>query len=206
MMYYHLNIDKLKIEESDIGPTMLEFSKVLYDTTGLSLNIFNFPVDEAVQFYINQFKLEYVTEEVAWKYSSNEEKIEKITRRLLEMGSEGGTLLIIDPYLFSTYTEEYILLLSGILKNSDVNQVKVITSSENCKQNVLDEIKQKSGCNLEVFFSNKWHDRFWLINELSGFAMGTSLNGLGKRISLIQELEQDDFNEILIAAKEDING
>lgn len=45
--------------------------------------------------------------------------------------------------------------------------------------------------------SMDFHDRFWIANRKKGFYTATSFNGIGKRISLINLLTDDDVEEIV---------
>lgn len=50
---------------------------------------------------------------------------------------------------------------------------------------------------IEVRYTDDFHDRFWISNRKKGFYTGTSFNGIGKRISLINLLSEDDVTEII---------
>lgn len=50
---------------------------------------------------------------------------------------------------------------------------------------------------IEVEYSDAFHDRFWIANGNKGFISGTSLNGVGKRYSLIEILSEEDVTSIM---------
>lgn len=50
---------------------------------------------------------------------------------------------------------------------------------------------------VEVLFTSEFHDRFWISNRKKGFYTGTSLNGVGKRISLINTISEEDVRQIV---------
>jgi hypothetical protein len=50
---------------------------------------------------------------------------------------------------------------------------------------------------IKVKYSNDFHDRFWIANRNKGFCTGTSLNGVGKKISLINEIADEDVKDII---------
>ena len=50
---------------------------------------------------------------------------------------------------------------------------------------------------IKIKYSYDFHDRFWIADRKKGFYTGTSINGIGKRISLINLLSEEDV-EIII--------
>lgn len=48
-----------------------------------------------------------------------------------------------------------------------------------------------------IKYNNDFHDRFWISDRKKGFYTGTSFNGVGKRIALINLLSPDDVTEII---------
>lgn len=45
--------------------------------------------------------------------------------------------------------------------------------------------------------SNDFHDRFWIADHARGIVVGTSLNQIGSKIFLVDELSKRDINAIL---------
>lgn len=55
----------------------------------------------------------------------------------------------------------------------------------------------KPGVSLVVHKSEDFHDRFWIVDKSRGVVVGASLNGLGSRLFLIDELKGADVAAIL---------
>lgn len=110
-----------------------------------------------------------------------------------------STLYITDPYLFpNNYDCDYPNLLIDLLSYTKSNVIKIITHS-NYNKDLFDATKikiNKCGKEIQLFTSKQFHDRFWITDKTRGFVMGTSLNGIGKKISCINELNSVDVMEI----------
>ena len=161
----------------------------------------NNEIEAKLQKYLQKNNLEYITEEVLWKNMTDDEKAKKFSQYLLEIDSEGNELIIVDPYFFSSEESDYCDLLASILNQSKARKIIVVTDKHNCKQasanKISNKISNKMNKVLEVKYSNCFHDRFWIANRKKGFYTGTSFNGIGKKISLINTLPQDDVKDII---------
>ena len=157
----------------------------------------NREVEEKLQKYMQTNNLEYITEEVLWKNMTNDEKTKKFTKYLLEIGSEGNELIVVDPYIFSSEQDDYCDMLASILELSKSRTIIVVTDKSNYKQSSADKVSNKINRVLDIKYSNCFHDRFWIANRKEGFYTGTSFNGIGKKISLISGLQKDDVKEII---------
>lgn len=157
----------------------------------------NNEIEAKLQKYLQKNNLEYITEEVLWKNMTDDEKAKKFSQYLLEIDSEGNELIIVDPYFFSSEESDYCDLLASILNQSKARKIIVVTDKHNCKQASANKISNKMNKVLEVKYSNCFHDRFWIANRKKGFYTGTSFNGIGKKISLINTLPQDDVKDII---------
>lgn len=115
------------------------------------------------------------------------------------------TLIIVDPYFYpktsdvNEISQKFIRLTSPV-----INELKkiVVISNGNNKSSIAGYISKlhKVNQNLEVnnYFSNDFHDRFWLNPvEMKGIVVGTSVNGIGKKISLVDTLATSDVVQVL---------
>lgn len=157
----------------------------------------NSEIDAKFQKYMQENNLEYITEEVLWKNMTNDEKTKKFSKYLLEIGSEGNELIIVDPYLFYSEQDDYCDMLASILDLSKSKTIIVVTDKHNCNQASVNKVSNKINKVINIKHSNCFHDRFWIANRKEGFYTGTSFNGIGKRISLINRLPKDDIKEII---------
>lgn len=115
------------------------------------------------------------------------------------------TLIIIDPYFYpktsdiDEISQKFIRLISPVI--NDLKKIVVI-SNGNHKSSIdgyISKLREENQ-NLEVnnHFSNDFHDRFWLnATENRGIVVGTSVNGIGKKISLVDTLASSDVEQVL---------
>ena len=79
-------------------------------------------------------------------------------------------------------------------KNKDVEVV--ILTSQNCNLNKLDINKfNKQYPVLKLAYTNKFHDRFIVIDNKELYHIGASLKDLGKKCFAISKIEDDEYIE-----------
>ena len=157
----------------------------------------NNDIEKLINNYMRQEKLSYITEEVLWKKMNDKQKAEKFSLYFSEISSEGNELIIVDPYLFKDDSDEYCNLLASIINSAKARSVIVVTEKKNYKKLSYNKINDKIGHTMEIKYNSEFHDRFWIADRKKGFYTGTSLNGIGKKISLINFLSSDDVTEIV---------
>lgn len=139
---------------------------------------------------------EYFTEEVLLDNISDDDIVNKFNCYLEQIKSEGADLVIIDPYILSKSDLNYTNTLINILKKAKAKKYTIITNQENVnyisKNNIQKEIP-----NIEIIFAKKIHDRFWICNRKTGFYIGTSLNGIGRKLTLINLLKESEVTDIV---------
>ena len=97
-------------------------------------------------------------------------------------------ILIIDNYI----NDSILKMLSK--KNKDVEVV--ILTSQKCNLNKLDINKfNKQYPILKVAITNKFHDRFIIIDKKELYHIGASLKDLGKKCFAISRIEDDEYIE-----------
>ena len=97
-------------------------------------------------------------------------------------------ILIIDNYI----DDSILKMLSK--KNKDVEVV--ILTSQNCNLNKLDINKfNKQYPVLKLAYTNKFHDRFIVIDNKELYHIGASLKDLGKKCFAISKIEDDEYIE-----------
>ena len=95
-------------------------------------------------------------------------------------------ILIIDNYI----DDSILKMLSK--KNKDVEVV--ILTSQNCNLNKLDINKfNKQYPTLKVAYTNKFHDRFIVIDNKELYHIGASLKDLGKKCFAISKIEDEEY-------------
>jgi len=192
LKYIFSEYTKLPIKElddkslQDLGIT-IEFCK----------RITNNKSELLINHYMQQNRLSYITEDVLWKNMTAEEKARKFSAYFEKISSTGKELIIVDPYLFKDESDDYCNLVTSVINNSKAQSVIVVTEHKNYRQLSYDKISNNLNTTVTIKYNSDFHDRFWIADRKKGFYMGTSFNGVGKRISLINLLSQDDVTEII---------
>lgn len=137
----------------------------------------NKEIDSKIGMYMQRNNCEYITEDVLWKNMTNEEKVNKFLKNLIEIGSKDKELIIVDPYIFSNQQDEYCEMLAYILNNSRALKIIIVTDENNFKERSASKVLDKINIDMDTKFSNDFHDRFWITNRKKGFYTGTSLTG-----------------------------
>lgn len=114
-----------------------------------------------------------------------------------------NTLIITDPYLFPKNSDSnYERMIQNILEAS--HSRKIITYIPKAKLNIelfssVCRYLNTIGIELEHRDREDIHDRFWIcVENVKGFIMGTSLNGIGKKICRVDNLIEEEV-EIVVA-------
>lgn len=185
---------------------ILELENKSLKDLGISLEfckkIKNSDLNSRISGYLQENNLEYVQEEILWKNMTTKEKTNVFSSKLLEIGTASNELIIVDPYLFSTKNSEYCDLLAGIIAESRAKVVLVITDKKNYKQESFDCVNNAVGITIKVKYSTEFHDRFWISNRKKAFYTGTSFNGIGKKLSLINLIDDLDVSTIVESLSE----
>lgn len=131
-------------------------------------------------------------------------KIEQIFIKFVMGLAPAKKLIVIDPFFYEANSKKdthklFMRLLNPLI----VNLEEIIIISNNplgpMQQRMHAEVKKNSKTiSITDIKSNKFHDRFWINPSTeTGIVIGTSLTGLGKKISLIDKLATSDVVEIL---------
>jgi hypothetical protein len=136
---------------------------------------------------------------------TNEPKIVGVLKKYLTKMQVDKELIIIDPYFFPSHADAgYPDMIAEILKESlaIIDDLIFVTSNKvntTLKTQIESKLKShKSSLNIRHAISANYHDRYWITNKREkGLLTGTSLNGLGKRLSLVDRLNTSDVREIV---------
>lgn len=159
--------------------------------------IANSIIEDKIEVYNKENNFSYLTESVLWKNMNQKEKIDEYVRWLDKIESKGNELIIIDPYLLKSCENEYCDLLAEIIGKASANKLIIITDKKNYQMESYDKVFKNYQGSIDIRYTSEFHDRFWISNRKKGFYTGTSLNGVGKRISLINMITSDDVCEIV---------
>lgn len=157
----------------------------------------NSELNKMLSEYMQSKNYESVEEQILWKNMTDNEKTDTFSEKLRQIGSDNNELIIVDPYLFSTSDSVYCELLSNIIKKSNSKPVVVITDDRHYTAESFQLVQSNVSASIELKFSSDFHDRFWIVDRINGICSGTSLNGVGKRISLLNEISEEDVKDIV---------
>ncbi|OUD14322.1 hypothetical protein [Thioflexithrix psekupsensis] len=151
------------------------------------------------------FKFDIVMEDITSR-SMPIDEIEEVVTKFVKKLQGAKKLIIIDPYFFAKSTridvgQLFSRLLSQV--SSDLEEICFITNGRKneAKTDILAVIDRR----VEVHYvtTDEFHDRYWIDPITNkGIIMGTSLNGLGNKICLIDCLREEDVAKIAELAKE----
>ncbi len=181
----------------------------------------NKDVNEAFGSYIKDNHLQYIAEEILWKNMTDDEKAGRFNEYIAKIGARDKELVVVDPYLFHDDTDDYCQFLAKIFKMSHCKKVIVVTDKSRRHYKADSFIKVEAKLNTAPFFesnqmllefkdevsanpisievkdTDEFHDRFWMAGRRKGFCVGTSFSGIGKRISSINMLPDEDVADIV---------
>lgn len=199
-LLYVLNEDDRKVNQGEIGEIMTRVNNALYNLTGLKLCNVALTYEEV----LNGTKPvgEILLEEILWKNMTIHEKVLKFSEYLSKVEAIDNDIIIIDSYLFpKKYDNEYSQLIIKIFELMRFKSLKVVTSKISFNnvlfQHIKDNLNMNEEQSIDILFSDDFHDRFWISKKKKGFVVGTSLNGIGNKICLIDMLDESDVNELL---------
>lgn len=131
--------------------------------------------------------------------------IERVFHKFVEHLKPITHLLITDPYFYPKLYDvdkvatTFIQLIDPII--SEIDKITVVSNGNN-KHSISKYIENLKNANpkiqVENYITQDFHDRFWL-NPISrkGIIVGTSINGIGKKISLVDTLNSIDASQVL---------
>ncbi|MNJ49762.1 hypothetical protein D3C76_996390 [compost metagenome] len=116
-------------------------------------------------------------------------------------------LMIIDAFLYSNEEKVLHLFKKMILELSDSLQSIMFFTSATKKRSpdAMHNILKSINPNIRIIdiITDEIHDRFWLdADNKKGIVMGTSLNGVTKKLTLIDYLQPSDAKAVLDIANE----
>jgi len=121
-------------------------------------------------------------------------------------------LIVTDPYIFprgydSDYQNKLMEIFKVLKEHTFLKKVLFIVPSSNIDDGIKDSIfnsLEKLGICPKFLNSecgHEFHDRFWIFIEENascpfGFVIGTSLNGIEKKITLVSLIPENDLEEL----------
>lgn len=146
-------------------------------------------------------RLELINESIA-KPSDISDIASFMINTLGGLSARGNTVVVTDDYLFKPKNDnQYEINLKAILKSLSAKEVIHYGEGSKINQQLFNNVKKflkKNGTTLTHKDISDFHDRFWIIKETNrGVLIGTSLNGVGKKLFYYNEIENIDAVEVL---------
>lgn len=130
----------------------------------------------------------------------------QILRDKLKALSPSSSLIIVDSYLFPTKVQnkaDFLQMFEDIFVPviGNIETISFVTNphfdqtlSNNTRKLLL---TLNPGVNIAHTTTDYFHDRFWIADEKKGLFVGTSLNGIGKRYALTDNIKDVDTRDIV---------
>ena len=206
-----INNDNAKIPDKLLQFVLLEYSKHSIEKIhnkslqdlGMSIEIYLKKEEKIKQVLKNiENNNSILQEEVLLKNITNEEKLNCFSSFFSKIEAEEKELIITYPYLFKESKnkkedDEYCNILAKIIMKAKAKSIRVITNYRNYNNDIHKKIENKLTQDIKIIWNDDFHDRFWIADRKKGFYTGTSINGLGKRITLINLLSKDEVKIII---------
>ncbi|MEI6852009.1 MAG: hypothetical protein WCL06_04165 [Bacteroidota bacterium] len=137
-------------------------------------------------------------------------KIIPLIQSYLDRVNIDKELIIVDPYFFAKQrTPGYVNFIDQVLDKyiPTIEDLIIVTNSyaidATVKSAIISTLKgKKPSLNIIHKQNDDFHDRFWISGAREkGLVMGTSMNGLGNKIALIDRLNTSDVRDIITELK-----
>ena len=145
--------------------------------------------------------------------SMNVDEIEDVFFKFVEKLNGVKNLIIIDPYFYASSNNDAATSLFSeaiSLISEKIERIYFLTNGRNNdnKNSIHNSVRAiNSNISIQDIITDKFHDRFWINPEnKTGILLGTSLNGIGRKIALIDSLQENDVEKICdFAIQEGVN-
>jgi len=145
------------------------------------------------------FKFDIVMEDIT-SPSMSINDIENVLAKFIGKLQGAKKLVIIDPYFFAKSVNSDVgALFYRLLRPISGNLEEICFVTNGRKNEAKSDILSAVDSTIIVHNVNtdEFHDRYWIDPDNNkGIVIGTSLNGLGKKIALIDSLSEADVAEI----------
>lgn len=169
----------------------------------LSLNVLRAEIqNHIIEHGLSSLFYNYITCDEITHPGLHTDQIEAIVLGVMKKLDGVRHLLIVDPFFYSNDPASLVLLEKIVASvSSRLEKVTIITNGTRSNnrdaihsafKKIVPEIQFKDSV------SNEFHDRYWInLNSTKGIVVGTSLNGIGKKISMIDHASSADSKEII---------
>ncbi|PGE91764.1 hypothetical protein [Bacillus toyonensis] len=133
-------------------------------------------------------------------WGSRERKTALVQLEQFVSGSK--KVVIIDPYFYrggnsESEDEQYIQDLIKIVPPQNIDQLHIISNKDHQSVAIKRQVEEKYGLKLTNSFTFRFHDRVWIADGLKAILVGTSLNGIGRKLSFLLPLPYYDLENLM---------
>jgi hypothetical protein len=130
----------------------------------------------------------------------------KVLRDKLSDLTPSRSLILVDRFVFAKSTSDrpsYLKMFEDIFGQvvNGIEEIKFVTSPDHDTSLYQDVQQLLRSLNHQVVVecntTEDFHDRFWIVDEAKGLFVGTSLNGIGKRYALVDNMRDEDTKTIV---------
>jgi hypothetical protein len=144
---------------------------------------------------------------------SNQKNYERLVgtlRSMLIALAPSRSLILIDNYIFPRNLPDkqgYLRMFKDIFGPvvGSVKEVRFVTLPTHDKSLYQDVTQLLISFNPQLLVrcstTRDFHDRFWIADEAKGLLIGTSLNGIGRKYSVVDNLRDEDTKDIVDVLK-----
>lgn len=128
--------------------------------------------------------------------------LQLMNQELNWLDAAGKTVVITDPYLYNsrgdrTYIAKVIDIITAIKASSIIYVTSKAVQDSGMENQVIASLSAQ-GCKYENKPSPEFHDRYWIcVESKKAITTGTSLNGIGNKISAINRVSTEDTTELI---------
>lgn len=127
-----------------------------------------------------------------------------ILRYKIDRCAATQSILIIDPYLFPSkpdtdYLSDFCRIFEGSIKKCTAFEIATLSNRNGVLEQQMRQkiININPNIQISIKYTDVFHDRFWIADNIRGVFVGTSLNGIGKKYAVIDWLQEEDTKEIV---------
>ena len=136
-------------------------------------------------------------ESILNKNMTTEQRIDMIKSEFGKL-EKNKTFYVTDPFIFTNYNEETSRYLQAIFETVAPQKIFIYHRDDSNKAQVLKMIKDICNLNnddIKCIQNNDIHDRFYIV-ENDGLLVGTSINGINRKLFTICKLLDEDVEEV----------
>lgn len=195
-------LDESLREKYEIGLQILDLDAYVYEECKQLL------LKDGVSKILSTIRLQEELLPVA-KDRESHHLIVKVLRDKISTFAPSNNLVIVDNYIFPsnfrTPKEEldYLQIFEDIF-SSTINKIEkiIFVTKPNYNSNLYAKIEDlllsiNPDLSIMCKTTDVFHDRFWIIDKNKGLFVGTSLNGIGKRYAMVDNIRDKDVQELM---------